>query len=413
MYVTNLRCLKCKKEYPPQPLFDGCPHCKTETFASNLEVVYDYEKIAAKINKNTFKERINSMWKYYELLPVDIKQVVSLCEGGTPLLPIDTGPGLFYVKDETRNPTWSFKDRLCSAAVSKAKELKAHTVTIASTGNHGASTAAYAARGNMSCIIFTTVDVPFTMKVLMQMYNAKVVATITPKERWTFMNACIQKYHWYPTGNYTSPMVGSNVYGIEGYKTIAYELCEQLEWEPPDYVVMPVGYGDGITGVWKGFKEFFELEFIDSLPKMVAVEVIGPLTKALKNGLDYPEELDYKETIAFSIGTTITPYQSIHTIRESTGLATTVSDAEIINAQKTLGKKGLYTEPASAVAFAGVTSLIDEGKIGTNDKTVVVLTSSGLKDPVSAKRVLPDVPVVTPDTPLKKVLKETYNYDMH
>lgn len=407
--MTGLQCLKCKNKYPLKALFDGCPHCKTETFASNVEVVYDYEKIAATINKKTFKERNNSMWKYYELLPVDKTKVVSLSEGGTPLLQIS---GL-YLKDESRNPTWSFKDRLCSAAVSKAKELKATTVTIASTGNHGASTAAYAAQGGIPCVIFTTAAVPFTMKVLMQVYNAKVVATVTPKERWAIMEKCINTYHWYPTGNYTFPMVGSNCYGIEGYKTIAYELCEQLNWEPPDYVVMPVGYGDGITGVWKGFKEFYELGFIDSKPKMVAIEAIGPITKALEKGLDYPEELDYTETIAFSIGTTTAPYQGVKTIHDSKGLATAVSDTEIINAQKLLGKKGLYTEPASAAAVAGVTSLIDQGKIGKDERIVAVLTSSGLKDPVSTKRILPDVPVITPDVPqLKKALKETYNYDI-
>lgn len=414
MFVTNLTCLKCRKEYPPQNLFEGCPHCKTETFASNLEVMYDYEKIAAKVSKKTFEGRENTMWKYYELLPVDTQNVVSLSEGGTPLLQVAIEDGLhLYLKDETRNPTWSFKDRLCSAAVSKAKEDKSHTVTIASTGNHGASTAAYAAQGGIPCVIFTTVNVPFTMKGLMQVYNAKVVATITPKERWVIMNKCIKKYHWYPTGNYTFPMVGSNFYGIEGYKTIAYELCEQLNWEPPDYVVMPVGYGDGITGVWKGFKEFYELGFIDSKPKMVAIEVIGPITKALEKGLDYPQEIPGKETIAFSIGTTTAPYQGVKTIRDSKGLAAIVSDTEIIKAQKLLGKKGLYTEPASAAAVAGVKSLVDQGKIGKDERIVAVLTSSGLKDPVSTKRILPDVPVITPDiSQLKKALKETYDYDI-
>lgn len=411
MYVTGLQCLKCEKEYPPHEMFEGCPHCRTDTFVSNVTVMYDYDKLADIVNKN-FADRKHTMWKYYELLPVDKNNIVSLSEGGTPLHKTKVCGLTLFLKDETRNPTWSFKDRLCSAAISKAKEFNAHTITIASTGNHGASTAAYAARAMIPCVIFTTPGVPFTMKGLMQMYGAKVVAAPTLKERWIIMRTCVQEYKWYPTGNYSLPIVGSNPYGIEGYKTIAYELCQQLNWEPPDYVVMPVGYADGITGVWKGFKEFYELGFIDSKPKMVAIEAIGPLTNALKKGLDYPEELELIETVAFSIGTNVTPYQGLKTIRDSQGLATTVSDEEIIEMQKSLGKEGLYVETASAAAVAGVKTLVNQGKIEKDARIVAVLTSTGLKDPVSTQKILPEVPVIAPEvSQLKKALKETYNYE--
>jgi len=414
LHVTGLKCLKCGEEYPPQKMFEGCPQCRTDTFVSNVTVMYD-EKLADKIGRKTFEDRGNTMWEYLELLPVDKENIVSLSEGGTPLHSKnmkELGLKNLFLKDETRNPTWSFKDRLCSAALSKAKEFKAQTVTIASTGNHGASTAAYSARAGIPCVIFTTPDVPFTMKGLMQIYGAQVVAAPTLKERWIIMRKCIKEFDWYPTGNYSLPIVGSNPYGIEGYKTIAFELCQQLDWEPPDYVVMPVGYADGITGAWKGFKEFYDLGLIDSKPKMVAVEVIGPLTNALEKGLEYPEELKFRETVAFSIGTNITPYQGLKTIRESKGLATTVSDEKIIEMQKILGKEGLYVETASAAAVAGVKTLVSQGKIEEDAKIVAVLTSTGLKDPVSTKRILPEVPVITPEiSQLRKALKETYDYE--
>ncbi len=419
MYLKGLKCLKCGEEFPPKTMFEGCPECRTDTFVSNLTVVYEYEKLREKIDTGTFKNRHDTVWKYLELLPVDNpSNIVSLSEGGTPLLHLENteekvGLRSLYLKDESRNPTWSFKDRLCSVAISKAIEFGAKTITVSSTGNHGASTAAYSARAKLPCVIFTMPQIPFTMRVLMQIYGAMVLATPTPKDRWEIMSKCIEEFNWYPTGNYVFPVVGSNPYGIEGYKTIAFEICEQLNWETPDYVAMPVGYGDGLVGTWKGFKEFYNLGFIDSKPKMIGIEAIGPLTNALEKGLDFPEEVKPKQTIAFSIGTNVSTYQALKTLKESKGLATTVSDEEIVEMQKCLAREGFYVEAASAACVAGIKKLVDEGKVDRDGKVVAVLTSSGLKDPISTREVLPEVPVIPPEIHrLKEVLKNVYSYSI-
>ncbi|MFQ6123434.1 MAG: pyridoxal-phosphate dependent enzyme [Candidatus Heimdallarchaeota archaeon] len=163
---TNLKCLNCEKEYPPEWMFKGCPQCKTDTFVSNLSTVYDLQKISKKLTRKTFTGRVPTMWKYWELLPVKKKEdIVTLGEGMTPLIKLERlGSELnlkhLYVKDESKNPTWSFKDRLCSSLTSKAKEFGFKVSTISSTGNHGASAAAYAARAGMDCVIFTNRSCP-------------------------------------------------------------------------------------------------------------------------------------------------------------------------------------------------------------------------------------------------------------
>ena len=309
-----------------------------------------------------------------------------------------------YIKDESQNPTWSFKDRLCSVAVSKAVEIGAKKITIASTGNHGASTAAYAGRAGLDSVVFTLESVPETMKIQIGAYGAKILATKGPKDRWVLMKECIDKFQWYPTGNYMDPPVGSNFYGIEGYKTIAYEICAQLGWNVPEWVVQPTAYGDGLSGIWRGFKDLYELELIDKLPRMVAVEPFGSLKKTLDTEDHIIKSVEMEPTIAFSIGTSISTYQGLATLRESNGLAVLSEDEEIRRLQQTVGEKvGIYAEAAAIASILGVERLKEEGEIKEGETVVSISTSSGLKDAKMTGERMGDVPVV--DAKIESILK--------
>jgi len=419
--IVGLKCLKCGAEYPLTKMFEGCPRCRTDKFASNLTVVYDYVVISKKISKELFQKRSRSMgiWRFKELLPIENEEyMVTLQEGNTPLIKCRNlgrilGLKNLYVKDESRNPTWSYKDRLCAAAISKGLECGARVATVATTGNHGGATAAYAAKAGMDCVIFTLPTVSDTMLALMQVYGAKVVPVTTAEGRWVLMKKCVEELGWYPTGTFTQPMPTGNPYGVQGYKTIAYEISEQLNYNAPNIVVVPTAYAEGLYGTWSGFKDFYQLGFIDSLPRMVAAETeMAPLANALNKGLEYVEKVPAKPSIALSIAGTISSYQGLVALRESGGLAQPVSDDEILEAQKMLAKyEGVFAEPASAASIAAVRKLMNEGKIDKDDVIVAVITSTGLKDirPLALKR-LPAIEPVWED--FKKFMKEHYNFQV-
>lgn len=419
-YVLGLKCIKCGAEFPTSQMFEGCPRCKTNETISNITVVYDYDKIANILEK-MLKRSKNRIWRYQELLPIqNEKHMLCLGEGNTPLwnckhlgLKIDIEN--LYVKDESRNPTWSFKDRLCCTAVSKGLDFGADRVIALSTGNHGASTAAYAAVAGMKCLIFASPSTPKTMLIFMQAYGALVVQTEVLGS-WSLMRKCVQDYGWYPTSSYTRPTRTTNPYGIEGYKTISYEICEQLQWEPPDKVFIPSGSGDALFGVWKGFSEFKEFGLIDKIPAIIGVETAagGPLTNSITKNLDYLEEVKVKSTVATSISTGVASYHGLWALRKSNGTAITVTDKEILEAQKKLSMtEGLFVEPASAAAFAGVEKLVQTGELQRDETIVCVLTSTGLKDPESLSNYLSKMPIIEPEWKnFTKAIKEVYNFQV-
>lgn len=420
-YALGLKCLKCGAEYSIDRMFEGCPECKTDKIVANLTVIYDYDKIAQKLSKEVLEKRSRRLgiWRFKEMMPIkNEKHMLSLGEGNTPLIKCERlGKGIgisnIYVKDESRSPTWSFKDRLCCVAISKGLDFRAKVATVSSTGNHGAATAAYSAKAGMDCIIFTLPSAPQAMSTLMQVYGAKVVSVSTSEGRWMLMGKCIKDYGWYPTGTFTLPTPTGNPYGAQGYKSIGFEICEQLSWEAPDKVIMPTGYGEGIFGTWSGFKEFYEMGFINTLPEMISTEPArgGPLANAISKDLNYIEKVPLKPSVAFSIATSITSYQALKAIRDSRGLAITATDKEIMAAQKMLASmEGLYAEPAAAASVAGAKRLREEGKIDEDETIVCVATSSGLKDIEATRRLLPSIPTIEPDWyEFKKFMKSHYS----
>src|SRR5512137_2219499 len=223
--VTELECLRCHAVYDDQRLFTGCPRCAQQPVNVNLTVRVP-ATARGRLTPESFPTAPRSLWRFRRLLPLPDAEPVSLGEGATPLVPLGRlghrlGVPQLFAKDESQNPTWSYKDRLSSLAVTHAVATGARVITIASTGNHGASTAAYAARAGLPCVIFTLASVPDTMKTLMQSYGAAVVACPTSESRWALMRQSVERLGWYPTGGFVLPPIGSNPYGVDGYKTIA------------------------------------------------------------------------------------------------------------------------------------------------------------------------------------------------
>ena len=396
--VLGLQCLRCRTRYHEPRLFEGCPRCRAEGVAVNLTVEHDLTPLAS-ITPDAFPVAPRTIWRFRSVLPVRPARPLSLGEGGTPLVPLERlgrrlGLRALYAKDESQNPTWSYKDRLCAVAVAHAAEIGARVITISSTGNHGASTAAYAARAGLACVIFTLASVPDTMKTLMQAYGAAVVACATTEQRWRLMREGVERLGWYPTSGYTAPPVGSNPWGVEGYKTIAYEIAEELGWTPPGAVVVPSAYSDGLHGIWKGFAELTALGLVKQTPRMVAAEPFGPLAHAQSRGLDAPEIVQAtEESIAFSIASRYGTWQGLAALRQSGGLGVPATNEGIVEAQRALAREeGIFAEPSSAAAVAAVMHLAERKTFDPDEPVVAVITSSGLKDPGASRPWLPAVP---------------------
>ena len=419
-YAIGLRCPNCSQEYEVSVMVHGCPACRTDKYVTNLDVIYDYDRIAANFRREMLAERPLTLWRYAEMLPVrNPTHIISLGEGMTPLISISEiggqmGVPNLYLKNESMSPTWSFKDRLCSVAVSMALEFGALGIVASSSGNHGASAAAYAARAGLPCVVLTLDSSPQEVKGQMQVYGAYVIATSQSADRWILMSYLVDQ-GWYGVTNFMTPAVGSIPYGVEGHKTIGYEIAEQLDWRPPDFVIMPAAYADGLSGVWKGFIELNQLGWVTQHPRMIAAEAHGPLTNALRKGLKHVEPVPIeKETVAHSIGGPISTTQGLRTIRASNGNAVRVADDEIMTTQLRLAAtEGIYLEPTSATALAAAQKMAFCGIIKPEHTVVVVATSSGLKDPAATQATLLDVPVIPPDpAALKTTLNEVYDFDI-
>jgi threonine synthase len=397
-------------------MFKGCPSCLARGLPTNLTVVYDLEQLRKGFNPKQLANRPHTIWRYAELLPAEPENAVSIGEGMTPLLAVPRlarrlGIRNLLVKDESRNPTWSFKDRLASSAVSMANQMGAAVITGSSSGNAGAATAAYAARAGIPCVMFTTQQFPLTMRVQMAVYGTKMIATPTIQDRWRMVEACVDSWGWFPVTIFVYPLVGSNFFGIEGYKSVAFELVEQLG-RVPSHVVMPVGAGDAFYGTWKGFKEYRELGFIDEVPSMIAAEVFGPLENALAKNLDHVEEVPWGPTPAISVGLNTSAYQALAVLRESGGVARSPSAEEMVAMQRELAEsEGIYAEVSSVISLCVAKKLVDEGKIRDDDLVVAFLTSSGLKDPETTAKYLPTIPLIEPNLEsLRSALESSYDF---
>lgn len=418
-FVAGLRCLKCGSRYELGLYFRGCEKCKTNNFASNLTVDYDFNQMDKAGLENILKSA-RRLWDYSALLPIPEKaHHVGLGEGGTPLLPSrKIGSSLafdtLYFKNEAANPTCSFKDRFAAVAVSMARALGARAAVVSSTGNHGGSAAAYCAAANIPLVIFTLASAPTNMVASMRAYGAKVIPVTTSLGRWELMQRCVSEMGMLPLSTFTEYPTG-NPYGVEGYKTIAYEIVSQMSREVPDYVVVPVGYGEGLYGIWKGFKDLFMLGLTQRKPRLISAETVygAPLHNAYNSGLERVEKVNFQgPQSAFSIATSVCGYQALVALKESNGIATTVDECEMFEAQAMLARnEGLFVEPSSAVSVAAFKKLAISGKIDSNAKVVCILTSSGLKQIEALDRITSNAAIkpVEPDWgSVKQIISPTF-----
>jgi threonine synthase len=377
----GLRCLSCGETFPLDPkLFVGCTACMTEQFQAPLDVTYFYPDSAEGLLPDS---PLPGLARYAPLLP-PLSEDLSLGEGGTPLVPapeLASWAGLqseLYMKDESRNPTWSHKDRFAYLTIGGALEAKAKAVVAGSTGNHGAATAAYAARAGLPCIVLSPLDCPPAVQSYVLAYGAAQLR-LSPRAAQTIIGEGAHKGRWYPASTFTPTPTGPP-YGTEGYKTIAYEIWLQLDRRVPTAVFVPTGYAELLYGVWKGFRELRDLELTDSAPLMVACEpaVLAPLRKALDAGVSTATVPPWP-TAAYAIAVRMNSYRGIVSIQESNGFSVAVTDEEIEEAQTQLAHAGIWTEASAAASLAGLRNATAED-FESGGPVVCISTSSGFKD---------------------------------
>jgi threonine synthase len=382
-------CIACGEKYGAEEIVYSCKRC-----GNLLEVKYDYGFLKAKLEKSDWQRLPLSVWRYRDFMPVsDPSIIVSLKEGGTGLhscqrLARILGLKHLYVKSEGENPTGSFKDRGMTVGITKAVELKMKTVICASTGNTSASLAAYAAKAGLQCmVLIPSGKIAYGKLAQAMVYGARVVQIRGNFDRAFKMVLELSEKH-----REVYLLNSINPYRLEGQKSLAYEICDQLDKEPPDNVVLPVGNAGNISAIWKGFIEFQKLGLIEKLPKMTGIQAGGaaPIARAIRNGKDKIIFIDKPETVATAIriGAPISWKKAMTAIRGSGGTAETVSDEEILEAQKLLARsEGLFVEPASASSIAGLKKLFEAGEIDKDEVVVCVTTGHGLKDPDIAIKI--------------------------
>ena len=375
--MYKLVCVHCGAEYSPDAIVYNCEKC-----GHLLAVKYDLDKIT--VTREELQSRKIGVWRYKEFLPVKIEPV-TLQEGGTPLyhakrLGEELGLKNLYVKHEGMNPSGSFKDRGMTLGVSMAKQLGKNIVACASTGNTSASMAVYAAKAGMPGVVFLPAGHVALGKVAQAlMHGAKVISI-----RGNFDRA-LEMVHELCVSHGIYLLNSINPYRLEGQKTIGFEAVDQLGCVP-DRFVLPVGNAGNISAVYKGLTEWKEIGFIDTLPKMTAIQAEGamPVVNAIKGNL--PEVVVEKnpETVASAIriGAPVNAEKALRAIRDTNGTAEFVTDAEILAMQRDLARlEGIGVEPASAASVAGIKKMAEQGLLDADEKIVCVVTGHLLKDP--------------------------------
>lgn len=378
-YLKGLKCRECGKEYPKKALH-VCELC-----FGPLEVTYHYDKIKKVLTKDVITNRATNMWRYRELMPIEGDPLVGYEVGFTPLIRAKNlervlGVSELYLKNDAVNyPTLSFKDRVVSVAVSRAKELGFEVMACASTGNLANSVAANSAAAGMESYVFIPCDLEKTKITATLIYGANLIgikgnydevnrlcSEISGKYGWAFVNINIRPYY------------------AEGSKTFGYEIVEQMGWKVPKHVIVPMAGGSLITKISKAFKEFYQLGLVDSMEsKIYGAQATGcaPIVNAVKAGEELIRPVK-PNTIAKSlaIGNPADGYYSVKTIVDSGGWAEDVSDEEIIEAMQLLAEtEGVFAETAGGVTLGVTKKLIEQGRIPRNESIVISITGNGLK----------------------------------
>jgi threonine synthase len=381
MNVTHLECGLCGLQYEARRLHNLCTAC-----GKPLLVRYDLERAKMTLRKESLASRRPDLWRYREVLPVDNdNSIISLGEGWTPLLRLPrlerrVGIHELYIKDESQNPTQSFKARGMATAVSMAKELGVKKLAVPSAGNAAGALAAYAARAGLKSFIFMPRDTP----------RANVVECEQTGAHLTLMDGLItdcgaevarrkEKEGWFDVSTLKEP------YRVEGKKTLGYELAEQMEWRLPDVIIYPTGGGTGLIGMWKAFDEMERMGWIGSKrPRMVTVQAEGcaPIVRAFEEGNRFADEFPNAATTAsgLRVPKAIGDFLILDALRASGGTAVAVSDEELIAATREIGTvEGIFCAPEGAACLPALRKLIESGEVNKRERVVLFNTGAGVK----------------------------------
>ncbi len=393
----RLECIECSGKFKIHERFYTCPKC-----GGLLEVEFEPSELKHELDRKRLETETPSVWKYRAFMPIlDDSKIVSLGEGGTPLYRCDRlakeiGLRELHVKYEGANPTGSFKDRGMTVGVTKALEFEARVVACASTGNTSASLAAYAAKAGLKCVVLIPKGKVALGKLSQALiHGAQVIAV---KGNFDEALALVRRICEEREDIYL--LNSLNPFRLQGQKSIAFEIADQLGWKVPDRVVVPMGNCANIWAIYKGFLEFDMVGLTKGIPKMLGIQARGamPIVHAIKRRLDKFVPVKKPETIATAIriGDPVNGPKALKAIRASKGTAEAVSDAEIVEAQKLLAKlEGIAVEPAGAASVAGIKKLAAQGVVEQNESVICVATGHVLKDPEEAVKISkypPEVP---------------------
>ena len=389
---------------------EDAPTIRCRSCNGPIRVDVDLGPVAGRAPEAVRDRTLPGMWSWFDFLPVvDRQAVVSLGEGGTPLvhaprlgraLGIDT----LLLKDETRNPTGSFKDRMLAVGITRAVQLGRRTVAVQSSGNVGAAAAAYAARAGLAAKIFVPRTAPPEKILQAQMYGADVLRIDhdSPTDIFELLHWACGEFGWY----LVSTAAIYNPFTLEGAKTIAYEIAEALAFDLPDWMIVPVGGGGNIGSLWRGFVDLRTLGLVSRLPRMVGVQAAGcaPFVDAIRLGRTAKEALTHRwqdmNTVAGAIADDVVfdAHLALPAVRESGGTAVAVRDSETLAMEAALARaEGLFVEPAAATTLAALQHLIRDGVVSRADRVLCLRTGTGLKDPGAASRLVPSAEMVTLD----------------
>jgi threonine synthase len=380
MFATAVECSKCGQKYDPNEVLTVCTKC-----GGALLFRYDLAKIAEKISKRALRRRDATFWKFIEFLPIaSLKNIVSLGEPYTPILKLPKERDMpfkhVYLKDDGRLPTGTFKARGMAVAVSRLKELGVKRLAIPSAGNAAAALAAYGAKAGIEVYAFMPEDAPeITINECFHLGAKVYLVDGLINDAAAMMNRYREKYRWFDVSTNKQP------YRFEGYKVMAFEIAEQFGWNPPDVILFPTGGGEGVIGLWKGFKELTELGWIRETPRLVIVQSSGcaPLVEAFNRREDEVKTpWENAQTIAAGLRVP-RPYASyliLRAVRETKGAAIAVKDEEIISAMKRLLKKGVYACIEAAATLAALNKGRDIRFFDLDEKILLYLTGTAMKN---------------------------------
>jgi threonine synthase len=395
--VSHLECTYCGQTYSAAELHNLCPACGKVLYHR-----YDLAAARERLKPEMLKGREASMWRYREVMPVlATENIITLGEGWTPLLETNRlgrklGLSRLMIKDESQNPTGSFKARGLSAAVSKAKELGAKAFSIPSAGNAGGALAAYAARAGLPAAVMLPVDAPYINKLETALTGAQtwlVQGLITDAGRILKANA--ERKGWFDLSTLKEP------YRVEGKKTLGYELAEQLGWELPDVVIYPTGGGTGLVGMWKAFAEMEEMGWIGpKRPRMIVAQATGcaPIVRAFEEGAEFARPWENAQTgsSGIRVPAAIADYLMLQAVRQSGGTCLAVTDEAMQQATIDIASaEGIYPAPEGAATLAVLRRMLEQNLVSPEERVVLFNTGAGQKYP---EFMTLDLPVIPADT---------------